>query len=397
MDESFAQPARTPASARGWRYGWRRAVRATALVAAAALLAGAAVVGGRRLLGRPAAPLPPPVPAGLATVARTDVVARQEADAVLGYADRRTVEAVAGGVLTAVPRPQAKVRRGGTLYEVDGQPVRLLYGGRPAWRGFGLGMPDGPDVRELEQNLVALGAGSGLLVDEHFSAATAAAVRVWQRALGAPGTGSLPAGSVSFLPGPVRVAAADAAPGAVLQPGAPVLKASSTRRVVTATVDLVTAAGIAPGQRATVVLPGAATVAGTVAAASPVLAPAPGQGGDRSGQSGGGADQPAAAVTVTVAIDGRLPAVGGGAGSADALDQLPVRLAVTTAVRHRVLAVPIAALLARPGGGYEVAVVAGGVRRRVPVTVGLFDDTASVVEVAGPGLAAGARVEVPAG
>jgi len=91
MDESFAEPARTPASARGWRYGWRRAARATALFAAVALLAGAAVVGGRRLLGRPAAPLPPPVPAGLATVALTDVVARQEADAVLGYADRRTV------------------------------------------------------------------------------------------------------------------------------------------------------------------------------------------------------------------------------------------------------------------------------------------------------------------
>jgi len=302
-------------------------------------------------------------------------------------------------VLTAVPRQQAVVHRGGALYEVDGQPVRLLYGGRPAWRGFGLGMPDGPDVRELEQNLVALGAGSGLLVDEHFSAATAAAVRVWQRALGAPGTGTLPAGSVSFLPGPVRVAAADAAPGAALQPGAPILEVSSTWRVVTATVDLVTAAGIAPGQRTTVALPSGVTVPGTVAATSPVLAPAPGQGqgSDRSGQSGGGADQPAAAVTVTVAIDGRLPAVGGGAGSADALDQLPVRLAVTTAVRHRVLAVPIAALLASPGGGYEVAVVAGGARRRVPVTVGLFDDTAGVVEAAGPGLAAGARVEVPAG
>jgi hypothetical protein len=62
----------------------------------------------------------------------------------------------APGVLTSTAAPGATVSRGGVLYSVDGHPVRLLYGGTPAFRAFAAGMPDGPDVRELEANLAAL-------------------------------------------------------------------------------------------------------------------------------------------------------------------------------------------------------------------------------------------------
>jgi hypothetical protein len=62
--------------------------------------------------------------------------------------------------------------------------------------------------------------------------------------------------------------------------------------------------------------------------------------------------------------------------------------------------VPITALLAEPGGRFAVVVTGGRaghvVRRTVPVRTGLFDEVAGVVEVSGPGLAAGQHVAVPA-
>ena len=58
-----------------------------------------------------------------------------------------------------------------------------------------------------------------------------------------------------------------------------------------------------------------------------------------------------------------------------------------------VLAVPVNALLALAGGGYGVDVVTGGTSRLVGVTTGVYSDT--LVQVSGPGITAGMRVEVP--
>jgi hypothetical protein len=60
-----------------------------------------------------------------------------------------------------------------------------------------------------------------------------------------------------------------------------------------------------------------------------------------------------------------------------------------------VLAVPISALLAKPGGGYAIQIVSGRNTRLLPVTTGLFDDVAGRVQVAGARLTAGMRVQVP--
>ena len=57
------------------------------------------------------------------------------------------------------------------------------------------------------------------------------------------------------------------------------------------------------------------------------------------------------------------------------------------------LSVPIAALLARPEGGFALEVVAGGMSSVVPVKTGLF--AAGRVEVSGDGIAEGMRVGVP--
>jgi hypothetical protein len=71
-------------------------------------------------------------------------------------------------------------------------------------------------------------------------------------------------------------------------------------------------------------------------------------------------------------------------------------VAITDQTVRNVLAVPVYALLARSGGGYAVEAVAGdGTHHLVRVTPGLFDDAAGMVQVSGPGLAAGQRVVVP--
>ena len=78
------------------------------------------------------------------------------------------------GILTAAAEPGSKLERGGILYRVADRPVRLLYGTTPAYRDFAAGMNDGPDVRQLEQNLVALGMDplGQIKVDSHFTSAT---------------------------------------------------------------------------------------------------------------------------------------------------------------------------------------------------------------------------------
>jgi peptidoglycan hydrolase-like protein with peptidoglycan-binding domain len=363
------------------------------------------------LLGRSAAATPTAeVPTGTATVARTDVVERQQVAGTLGYGDSVTVvgqsqdgggSSGAGGggqaqdgIVTRVPAVGAVVGRGQTLFEVDGHPVPLWYGARPAWRAFGLGMTDGQDVRQLEANLVALGfdPDRAITVDRHYSWATAAAVKRWQQASGRARTGAVPLGQVVFLPGPIRVATVTATVGAPLPAGTAILSATSTRPLVTVALDPAMQQQVRRGARVEVTLPDGKTTRGTVASVGRVAT----QSSTGSGQEGGqdpsqsGNSNSSGQATVQVTVRLANPRAAGG------LDQAPVQVAITTQAAKGVLAVPISALLAQPGGGYAVQVLQGGSRRLVAVRTGLFDETAGLVEVNGAGLAEGQRVEVPA-
>lgn len=360
----------------------RRIGRGVGVTATVAVLAAGALGVGREVLGR--APQPQPqalVATGTTQVTRGTVTERVQVPGELGYDEPSTIGYQGQpGVLTSAAAVGSTVDRGGPLYAVANQSTRLLLGTVPAYRGFAAGMPDGPDVAELEQNLAALGMQPGT-VDEHFSSSTAAAIRRWQATWGLPAaqrTGALPFGSVTFSPAPVRVAGVATPVGGMVAPGTAVLSVSSSARVVSAQVPVDQQQLVHVGDQVQVSLTGLPPVQGSVTRVGRVaVAPSQGNGGG-PGQSG------PPSVTVTIAVT--LPAT-----AAD-LDQAPVVVAIATQTHRDVMLVPVVALLARPGGGYQVRLADG---RYVQVQPGLFDSTASTVEVTGQ-LTVGEQVQVPA-
>jgi peptidoglycan hydrolase-like protein with peptidoglycan-binding domain len=365
--------------------GARRVGRRAGVGAAAAVLGVAAIGAGWAVTGRPAPATPAAeVSTGTAAVARGSVAERSRFTGALRFDGTYPVtHQGAPGVLTAVAAAGSTVDRGGVLYRVADQPVHLLIGTVPAYRDLRPGIVAGPDVRQLETNLVALGMdpGHGITVDDTFTAATASAIRRWQASWGLPAsqrTGALPRGSVVFEPEVLRVDQVPATPGTSVGPGTLVLVAASTRQVVTCQIPVAQQTAVRVGDQVQVTvngLPGTST--GTVVRVART-ATAPGQ---PSGQQ----DNQAAA-TVTVSIRVSLPA------AARSLDQAPTGVYITAASKQDVLLVPVLALLARVGGGYQVRLAGGGY---VAVTPGLFDEVTGTVQVDGD-LTAGQLVQVPA-
>jgi peptidoglycan hydrolase-like protein with peptidoglycan-binding domain len=143
-------------------------------------------------------------------------------DGTLGYGKPFEIYDRLAGTFTWLPVVGAVIGRGGTLYRLNNLPVVLMYGSVPAYRTLKSGVSDGPDVAELNQNLIDLGYDpSGAISDEnHFGEATAAAVRRWQKAEGLSETGEVELGRIVFAPGARRVTALHVAVGQD-PPGAP--------------------------------------------------------------------------------------------------------------------------------------------------------------------------------
>jgi HlyD family secretion protein len=325
------------------------------------------------------------VPVSTATVVRTDVSARQLVAGTLGYQGSfSVVDELGAGVVTWLPSAGSIVARGQVLFQVAGQPAILLYGSVPAWRDFGPGMTPGPDVRELQRNLAALGFDPGP-ADGQFGWATEAAIERWQQARGLTVTGTIPLGQVAFLSGPLRITGTPVPLGTPAAPGAAVLSGSSDTPAVTVSLT-VGGPTVRPGDPVLVTMPdGTTTVTGVVASVGKVASISAAAASNSSGQGSG----PSAAVfpvTITIGTS-QIPA---------GLDQAPVQVAITQQRDSNVLAVPVTALLAVPGGGYAVRLT-GPTHRLIPVTTGVFDGTTGLVEVTGPGLAAGQTVEVAQG
>ncbi|HKG38099.1 MAG TPA: efflux RND transporter periplasmic adaptor subunit [Conexibacter sp.] len=286
------------------------------------------------------------------------------------------------GAYTSLPQVTHIARCGKGLYRIDDVPVLLLCGDVPAWRSLYEGMA-GPDVRQLNRNLVELGYATRDELDprsDTFSAATSHALGELQEKRDLDWTGSLRLGDAVFAPGPLRITKVTATLGTSAGRGAPMAQATSTRRRVDVDLKAAQASSVGVGDPATITLPDNSTTTGVVSRVGTVASAGRAQ--------SGGSDSSGATIPVAIALD--RPRVAG------RLDRAPVGVQITTGRVRDALSVPVTALVARAGGGYAVETVAGDGRRElVPVRLGLFDPADGRVQVESPGLSTGQRVVVP--
>lgn len=310
------------------------------------------------------------LPPATAPIERTTLVETQTVSGTLGYGTSSTATSGGGGgggILTWLPGPGTVISRGRAAYRVDNKPVPLLYGSLPLYRTLSEGT-EGPDVKQFERNLQALGY-TGFTVDNTYSSATAAAVKRWQDDLGIDETGRVVPGSVLIAPRQIRVAERKANVGD--RAGGPVLTYTGTTRVVSVDLDVKYQKLAKKGAEVSIELTEGETTKGTITKVGKVA---------KAGQG----DNPTT-IEVTIAVR-RQRALG-------TYDKAPVDVHLTANRKADVLAVPIGALIAQPGGGYGVQVVSGGTVRTVRVETGLF--TEGQVEISGSGLAEGMKVGIP--
>ncbi len=307
----------------------------------------------------------------------------------------------AGGTYTELPAAGQVISQGRVLYRVNDSPVVLLYGSTPAYRTLSAGS-SGPDVAELNKDLVALGdAASAELspTSEYFGSATVAGLEKLQAAMGVSQTGTLTLGQAVFEPTAVRVTSVSAPPGGSARPGQTVMQGTSTARQVQLALDASQQTDVAVGDKVGITLPNNHTTPGVVSSVGAVATcpSSSGSGGSSSSSAAPGTDTcssgSSGSVTPTITVD-ITPSDPAGAGR---WDQAPVQVGITTASVRGALVVPVTALLAQSDGGYAIEILGRrGSNHLVPVSLGLFDDADGLVQVTGPGLAAGQEVVVPA-
>jgi len=387
------------------------------------------------------------VPAGDTTssVTRRTLSESSTVDGTLGYGTALELYDRLAGTFTWLPSVGAVIGRGGTLWRIDDLPVVLMYGSVPAYRALKRGVSDGPDVIELNRNLIDLGFDPyGAITDDaSFGEATAAAVKRWQKAEGLTETGEVELGRVVFAPGARRVTAVKVTlgqdpPGAKGSPGkhkgrpakgepakgkptkgkpakeAPakqaekpakdepakdspskgspsgepaagagevVLTTTSTQQIVQLKVKPEQQQLARLGESVTVLLPGGGQASGRVTDVGTVASEASSAADEGKGSPSGESGE--STIPVTIALEHRIAH----------LDEAPVSVELVKGVRRNVLTVPATALIATAGGGYAVEALASAPNDRrvtVPVTPGMF--AGGYVQVEGAGIREGLTV-----
>jgi peptidoglycan hydrolase-like protein with peptidoglycan-binding domain len=382
-----------------------------------------------------------------ATVERRTLVERSSVDGTLSYGGSLEIYDRLAGTFTWLPPVGAVVGRGGTLFRLNNLPVALMYGAIPGYRALKLGVSDGPDVRQLNVNLVALDFDpyGAITENDHFSEATAAAVRRWQKAEGLPQTGEVELGRVVFAPTARRITAVHVSVGedppgsgakerapnkpAAKKPAAkkPVVKkpaaskpsgskekeptaseekpngsneaaaqpklalgTTSTQQIVQLAVKANQQELARVGESAPVTLPNGDVVRGHITSVGTVATESSenenekekgGGGGGGGGGAGGGGEN--ATISVTLALAHRVAR----------LDKAPVSVELVKSIRHNVLAIPATALAATAGGGYAIEALEGARRSELAVTPGMFAD--GYVQIEGPAIRSGLKVIEP--
>ena len=381
--------------------------RKTRALAAAAVLAIAAVAGGVAVMSsaKQATAAAQQLPVGTAQVERRTLSAMISQGGILTYRAQSdgspySVINQARGIYTKLPAAGQVVLQGQVLYRVNDRPVVLLYGSTPAYRTLSAGA-SGPDVAELNADLLALGYGTRAQLSPKsasFGPATTTAVQKLQAAVGATQNGTLTLGQVVLEPTALRVTSVSAQLGGSTQPGETVMQGTSTTRQVQVALSASEQTAMAVGDKVSITLPNDRTTPGVVSSVGAV-ATCP-----SSSASGGSESSSAAPEMDTCSSNGSAsstPTITVGVTPSDRAatgtwDQAPVQVGITTASVPNALVVPVTALLAQSGGGYAVEVVAAGAHNHlVPVSLGLFDDAEGLVQVTASALAAGQEVAVP--
>ena len=333
----------------------------------------------------PAAPEPP---AYTVKVEKGTLSAMVSMDGTLTYRARPdgspySVISQTSGTATWLPAVGQVVEQGQVIDRSDDNPVVLLYGTTPAYRTLSAGMT-GADVTELNADLVFLAHATVAEIPaatDTFTSATATALMKLQATLGMAQTGTLTLGQAVFEPVAVRVTTVPATLGGPLQAGHPVLRGTSTTRVVTIALDAAQQSMVKVGDHVIITLPDNRTTPGVVASVGTVATIPP--------SSNGGGGNRSSTPTVRVEVQPTDPSATGH------LDQAPVQVGITSKVVNSVLSVPVTALVGKSGGGFAVEVVRpGGRRELVAVKLGLFDSAGGRVQVDGD-IHEGDRVVVP--
>jgi multidrug efflux system membrane fusion protein len=387
------------------------------------------------------------VPAGdvTAVVTRRTLSESSTVDGTLGYGTTLELYDRLGGTFTWLPAVGAVIGRGGTLWRIDDLPVVLMYGSVPAYRTLKQGVSDGPDVIELNENLIDLGFDPyGAISDEEsFSEATAAAIKRWQKADGLPETGEVELGRIVFAPGARRVTAVKVTlgqdpPGATTptetgkdkrsphkrkkreptkrkaaeersakdepakdepakdepakdEPGkeSPSGEAGAGEVVLTTTsTQQIVQLKVKPEQQQLAKLGETVTVqlpgGGEVRGRVTEVGTVASESSSAADEpKGGGGESGESTIPVTIALEHHVAH----------LDEAPVSVELVKGVRHNVLTVPATALIATAGGGYAVEALASASsdhRVTVPVTPGMF--AGGYVQVEGAGVREGLTV-----
>jgi peptidoglycan hydrolase-like protein with peptidoglycan-binding domain len=281
----------------------------------------------------------------------------------------------ARGTITSLPEIGQVIKQGQPLYEASNGPVILMNGATPVSRSLSAG-DAGPDVRELNADLVALGYATRSALNpssDHFGPATASALARMQGALGLNRTGALPLGQAVFLPAPLRITGVNATLGANADAAATVLHGTSTVRQVQVNIDATQQSNLKAGDPVLITLPNYQDTTGVVASVGTVAS-----------------SSSSSSPTIPVYITLQHPQ------DAGSLDQAPVRVQISTPGVSNALIVPVTALVPQNGGGYAVETVdAHGIHHLVPVTLGLFDDADGLLQVMSRQLSPGQAIVVP--
>jgi len=350
---------------------------------------------------------------GAATVQRRNLVSTDTESGTLSYANPQTVYNSLYGLITWLPTAGQVIKPGGTLFKVGNSPVILMNGSTPAYRTLDSSDSPGPDILELNRNLVDLGYESYLDIDDEWQANTTYGVERLQEAMGWDVTGSITLGQIVFLPGRQMVASVVGAlgsgtpastagssssgkngsssssssddgntPTGGAQP-AEILTTTSTQLVATVDLSASLQSEATLGEKVSVEMPDGSYVNGTVTAVSPVASSDSGDddGGDSGGGDDGSGDSGSSTVPVTIALDRRVDKAG--------LDQAAVSVNFTQAKANHVLSVPVTALIATSGQNFAVQETTPP-HKLIPVTTGLF--AAGYVEISGPGIYSGLQV-----